>query len=215
MWRIPRQYASSKNWVFVSSAIGSNAANGWRITPVGAARPSSILTALSPGRASAVGVIETGEVAEFGHGGHRDRELHSAEGLERFDDRGEAPGLHLVRQFLFQTCQTFRMVSDRSDVFLEYDLPVLHAYAHRLGVDLASWVFVAGHPQAVQAAPSFPGKIAAEGACTSPSHACCVVCTTTIYSWRGLVVSSPKSRSSERAPPPRVRRKRRIDPQVR
>src|SRR5712691_8743359 len=35
------------------------------------------------------------------------------------------------------------------------------------------------------------------------------------YSWRGLAGSSPKSRSSERAPPPRVRRKRRIDPQVR
>ena len=34
----------------------------------------------------------------------------------------------------------------------EVDTPaVLHAYAHRLGVDLASWAFVTGHPQAVQA----------------------------------------------------------------
>jgi protein SCO1/2 len=35
----------------------------------------------------------------------------------------------------------------------EVDTPaVLYAYAHRLGVDLASWAFVTGHPQAVQAA---------------------------------------------------------------
>ena len=35
----------------------------------------------------------------------------------------------------------------------EVDTPaVLHAYAHRLGVDLASWAFVTGQPQAVQAA---------------------------------------------------------------
>ena len=34
----------------------------------------------------------------------------------------------------------------------EVDTPaVLHAYAQRLGVDLASWAFVIGHPQAVQA----------------------------------------------------------------
>ena len=32
----------------------------------------------------------------------------------------------------------------------EVDTPaVLHAYATRLGVDLASWAFVTGHPQAV------------------------------------------------------------------
>jgi protein SCO1/2 len=29
--------------------------------------------------------------------------------------------------------------------------PVQHAYTHRLGVDLASWAFVTGHPQAVRA----------------------------------------------------------------
>jgi len=28
---------------------------------------------------------------------------------------------------------------------------VLHAYTHHLGIDLASWAFVTGHPQAVQA----------------------------------------------------------------
>jgi protein SCO1/2 len=33
----------------------------------------------------------------------------------------------------------------------EVDTPaVLHAYANRLGVDLASWAFLTGHPQAVQ-----------------------------------------------------------------
>ena len=50
-------------------------------------------------------------------------------------------------------------VVERQQVFFlsvtaqpEVDTPaVLHAYAHRLGVDLASWAFVTGHPQAVQA----------------------------------------------------------------
>ena len=33
----------------------------------------------------------------------------------------------------------------------EFDTPaVLYAHANRLGVDLASWAFVTGHPQAVQ-----------------------------------------------------------------
>jgi protein SCO1 len=42
----------------------------------------------------------------------------------------------------------FLSVTAQPDV----DTPaVLHAYAHRLGVDLASWAFVTGHPQAVQA----------------------------------------------------------------
>jgi hypothetical protein len=49
------------------------------------------------------GVIEPGEVAEFGHGGHCDSELHPASGLERVDDRGQPPGLPLVCEFLFQT----------------------------------------------------------------------------------------------------------------
>src|SRR5262245_60975766 len=43
----------------------------------------------------------------------------------------------------------FLSVTARPDV----DTPAVpHAHAHRLGVDLASWAFVIGHPQAVQAA---------------------------------------------------------------
>jgi protein SCO1 len=58
------------------------------------------------------------------------------------------------------TLQQRLTAAERQQVFFlsvtaqpEVDTPaVLHAYAHRLGVDLASWAFVTGHPQAVQAA---------------------------------------------------------------
>ena len=57
------------------------------------------------------------------------------------------------------TLQQRLTAAERQQVFFlsvtaqpEVDTPaVLHAYAHRLGVDLASWAFVTGHPQAVQA----------------------------------------------------------------
>jgi protein SCO1 len=57
------------------------------------------------------------------------------------------------------TLQQHLTAAERQQVFFlsvtaqpEVDTPaVLHAYAHRLGVDLASWAFVTGHPQAVQA----------------------------------------------------------------
>jgi protein SCO1/2 len=57
------------------------------------------------------------------------------------------------------TIQQRLTAAERQQVFFlsvtaqpEVDTPaVLHAYAHRLGVDLASWAFVTGHPQAVQA----------------------------------------------------------------
>ena len=65
---------------------------------------------------------ETGKVAEFGPSSHRDRALHPTQGLERLDDRGESPGLPLVCKFLFQTCQTFSVFGDRSDIFLEDDV---------------------------------------------------------------------------------------------
>ncbi len=57
---------------------------------------------------------------------------------------GRAPELVLVNQ----SGQPFLSVTAQPDV----DTPaVLHAYAERLGVDLASWAFVTGHLQAVQA----------------------------------------------------------------
>jgi protein SCO1 len=57
------------------------------------------------------------------------------------------------------TLQQRLTAAERQQVFVlavtaqpEVDTPaVLHAYAQRLGVDLASWAFVTGHPQAVQA----------------------------------------------------------------
>ena len=57
------------------------------------------------------------------------------------------------------TLQQRLTAAERQQVFFlsvtaqpEVDTPaVLHAYAQRLGVDLASWAFVTGHPQAVQA----------------------------------------------------------------
>jgi protein SCO1 len=57
------------------------------------------------------------------------------------------------------TLQQRLTAAERQQVFFlsvtaqpEVDTPaVLHAYAHRLGVDLASWAFVTGDPQAVQA----------------------------------------------------------------
>jgi len=57
------------------------------------------------------------------------------------------------------TLQQRLTAAERQQVFFlsvtaqpEVDTPaVLHAYAHHLGVDLASWAFVTGHPQAVQA----------------------------------------------------------------
>ena len=57
------------------------------------------------------------------------------------------------------TLQQRLTAAERQQVFLlsvtaqpDVDTPaVLHAYAHHLGVDLASWAFVTGSPQAVQA----------------------------------------------------------------
>jgi protein SCO1/2 len=57
------------------------------------------------------------------------------------------------------TLQQRLTVAERQQVFFlsvtaqpDVDTPaVLHAYAHRLGVDLASWAFTTGSPQAVQA----------------------------------------------------------------
>jgi protein SCO1 len=57
------------------------------------------------------------------------------------------------------TLQQRLTAAERQQVFFlsvtaqpDVDTPaVLHAYATRLGVDLASWAFVTGHPQAVQA----------------------------------------------------------------
>ena len=48
--------------------------------------------------------------------------MHPAERLERVDDRGASPGLHLVGELLFQTRQPFGVFGDLSDVFVKDDL---------------------------------------------------------------------------------------------
>src|SRR5262245_23673500 len=92
---------------------------------------ASLLTPLSRRvcrRSSAQGVhqlsrvIDPGEVAEFGYGGHRASELYPAQSLERVDDRGEPPGLHLVGEGLCQTRQPCGVVGARSDGCLAHDL---------------------------------------------------------------------------------------------
>ena len=56
------------------------------------------------------GLSKTGEVAEFGHGGHRHGELDAAQGLEGVDDRGEPPGLHLLCEVLVPDAAAVRCV---------------------------------------------------------------------------------------------------------
>lgn len=68
------------------------------------------------------GGSKTGEVTECGSGGHRARQWHPTEGLQRVDDRGEPPGLPLLCECLFQTRQPFGVVGDCADVFVEHDL---------------------------------------------------------------------------------------------
>ena len=47
------------------------------------------------------GVLETRQVAQFGHRSDCHSELDTAQGLEGLDDRIEAPGLHLLVEFEF------------------------------------------------------------------------------------------------------------------
>ena len=65
------------------------------------------------------GVLEARQVAEFGHRRHRHRALDTAQGLEGLDDRREAPGVHLLMEFEFETAQTFSLCSDGLDVCLK------------------------------------------------------------------------------------------------
>ena len=68
------------------------------------------------------GVSEARQVTQCGHGGHRHRALDTAQGLERLDDRMEAPGLHLRVACEFQTPQTCSRCSGRLDGCLKDQL---------------------------------------------------------------------------------------------
>ena len=65
------------------------------------------------------GIVEAGEVTEFSQYGDSDREWHPPQGLEGGDDGMKPPGFDLFVEFLLQTLQTFGVLGDGSDIFLE------------------------------------------------------------------------------------------------
>jgi hypothetical protein len=64
-------------------------------------------------------MIAAREVAEFRPGGHGHGALDAPQGLQRFDDRREAPCVSLLLKFLFKTPQAFRVFGNRADIFLK------------------------------------------------------------------------------------------------
>ena len=68
------------------------------------------------------GIVEAGEIAHFGDDGDGDGELDTTECLKSFDDRVETPGCGELLQFGLEMSETFGMLRDGSDVFLENDL---------------------------------------------------------------------------------------------
>jgi hypothetical protein len=68
------------------------------------------------------GVREAREVAQFGHHGHCHRALDHAQGLKGPNDRRQAPGVHLLVEFEFETPQTFRLFRDSLNLCLKDDL---------------------------------------------------------------------------------------------
>jgi hypothetical protein len=68
------------------------------------------------------GIVEAGQVAQFGDDGHGHRELHPTQGLERLDHRLQAPGFDLRLQSWLQSLEAVGVLIDRADVFLENEL---------------------------------------------------------------------------------------------
>ncbi len=64
------------------------------------------------------GVIEAGEVAEFGHHGDSHGELHAVPGLVRVDHMAQATRCDPLLEFLFETLEAFGVFVDGTDVFL-------------------------------------------------------------------------------------------------
>jgi hypothetical protein len=67
-------------------------------------------------------VINAGQGPEFGDEGDSHRQLHATEGLERFHDGVEPPGLDLFVACVFQPREPFGVVGHRPHVFLKDDL---------------------------------------------------------------------------------------------
>ncbi len=67
-------------------------------------------------------MIETAEVANFGH--HRDGhgELHATQSLKGLDHRVQAPRLHVVLECLVETLEAFGVFGHGSDIFLKDDV---------------------------------------------------------------------------------------------
>src|SRR5919109_3497131 len=63
--------------------------------------------------------MEACQVTEFCDQGDRYGEPHAAQGLEGLDDRMKPPGFAPIVQFLFKALETFGVLGDRPDVFLE------------------------------------------------------------------------------------------------
>ena len=65
------------------------------------------------------GIVKAGEVPEFGDGGHGYGELPATQGLEGLDHRLQAPGFHLLVEFLFEPLESLCRLGDRPDICLK------------------------------------------------------------------------------------------------
>ena len=101
---------------------------GERITgfgdgPLAAAFATGVFTGSKSQRAHELsGVLEPGQVAEFGDEGNGDGELDATHGLEGLDDGGETPALDLLSEFSLKALESFVMFSHGPDILLEDDL---------------------------------------------------------------------------------------------
>jgi len=68
------------------------------------------------------GIVEAGDIAEFGGEGDGDGELDAAESLKGFDEVGVFPGSGSIAEFGFDTLEALGAFGDSADVFLEDDL---------------------------------------------------------------------------------------------
>jgi hypothetical protein len=90
-----------------------DAALGSALTPsIFRRRPAPILPEWS-------GVIDAGQVAEFGDGGDRPGPRHATEGWERVTPRAKPPGGDLCRECLVKPLAPFGGLGDRSDLCVE------------------------------------------------------------------------------------------------
>jgi hypothetical protein len=67
------------------------------------------------------GVLDTGEVAEFGDSGDRPRQRHATEGWERVNHRAEPPGGDPLVECLVKTLEPCGVLGDRPDICLADD----------------------------------------------------------------------------------------------